>query len=120
MAAILLADDDASTVDLVRRALEGDGHTVTTAEDGNEALEAIKGASPPDLLVSDIHMPGLDGLALAELAVTVKPSLRILLMSGFSSELERAKSINATRLDILTKPFTLEQIRASVRALLAG
>ncbi len=64
-------------------------------------------------------MPGMDGLTLAERAVAAQPTLRILLMSGFSSELDRAKSIKAARLESLTKPFTLDQIRASVRALLA-
>lgn len=119
MPAILLADDDVATLDLVRRALESDGHKVVTTQDGTEALEAITGAAPPDLLISDINMPGLDGITLAEKAVAAHPKLRILLMSGFSAELDRAKSIKASRLDILTKPFTLDQMRASVKALLS-
>ena len=69
MARILLADDDATTRDMVKRALESDGHTVHATQDGSEALEWVKadGASL-DLLVSDVEMPLLDGVALAESA----------------------------------------------------
>ena len=67
MAQILLADDDRATRDLVRRALEADGHTVTVTQDGGEALEQVKeGGLKFDLLVSDVEMPMIDGVALAE------------------------------------------------------
>jgi two-component system cell cycle response regulator CpdR len=64
-------------------------------------------------------MPGIDGVRLAEQAVAAEPKLRILLMSGFPEELERAKTVKAVRLGVLTKPFTLEQVRGAVRELLA-
>lgn len=119
MARILLADDDKATRDLVKRALESDGHTVEITQDGSEALDKLKrGSGLIDVLVSDVHMPGMDGIGLAARATTASPNLRILLMSGFPEELERAKSLKATRVDVLTKPFTLEQVRAAVRALL--
>jgi CheY-like chemotaxis protein len=62
MARILLADDDAATRDLVKRALAIDGHAVTSTQDGTEALDAIT-ATPSgfDLLISDVQMPSLDG-----------------------------------------------------------
>lgn len=119
MAAILLADDDKATRDLVRRALEADGHAVTIAQDGNEALEHVQGGGQIDVLVSDVHMPCIDGIELAGKAIAVAPSLRVLLMSGFSEELERAKGLEPARLGLLLKPFTLEQMRAAVRDLLA-
>lgn len=119
MAHILLADDDKTTRDLVKRALESEGHTVEITQDGSEALERIKTcAATIDVLVSDIHMPGIDGIGVASGAIEVAPSLKILLMSGFPEELERAKTLKAARLGVLTKPFTLEQVRAAVRALL--
>jgi DNA-binding response OmpR family regulator len=119
MARILLADDDKATRDLVKRALELEGHSVDVTQDGGEALETLI-AQPGafDVLVSDVHMPGLDGIALAQRAVEAAPTLKVLLMSGFPEELERAKHIKAARLDVLSKPFTLEQVRAAVLAIL--
>ncbi len=120
MARILLADDDASMRDLVKRALEADGHAVDVTQDGLEALERLTGAGGnADVLVTDVNMPGLDGISLAQRAIIIKPALRILLMSGFTEELERAKSIKAVRLGVLPKPFTLEQIRGALKALIA-
>lgn len=119
MARILLADDDKTTRDLVKRALEAEGHTVEVTQDGTEALERLKvGAGSIDVLVSDVHMPGMDGIGVATGAIEAVPGLKILLMSGFPEELERAKSLKAARLGVLTKPFTLDQVRAAVRSLL--
>ncbi len=120
MAHILLADDDASTRDLVKRALEADGHAVELTQDGNEALDKLNAAPDAvDVLVSDVHMPGLDGIELARRAIDAAPRLKLLLMSGFAEELERAKALASPRLSVIIKPFTLEQIRSAVRALLA-
>lgn len=121
MARILLADDDAATRDLVKRALEGDGHTVQVTQDGGEALERVKGtgAQPFDLLVSDVEMPLLDGIKLAERASSLHPGLRVLLMSGFAEQLERAKTLKGPNVAVISKPFALDQVRTIVRKLLA-
>lgn len=118
MARILLADDDKATRELVKRALEAEGHAVEVTQDGSEALDKVKSGAAIDVLVSDVHMPGIDGIDLAGQAVAVRPGLKVLFMSGFPEELERAKAVGATRLGVLTKPFTLEQVRAAVRALI--
>jgi two-component system, cell cycle response regulator CpdR len=118
MARILLADDDAATRDLVKRALEGDGHTVQVTQDGGEALESVTGAQKFDLLVSDVEMPLLDGVKLAERAFALQPGLRVLLMSGFAEQLERAKTLKGANVTVISKPFTLDQVRATVRKLL--
>ena len=118
MARILLADDDAATRDLVKRALVGQGHTVHVTQDGNEALEQIKeGGVPFDLLVSDVDMPLLDGLTLAERACSLQPNIRVLMMSGFSDQLDRAKALMGSKVSVISKPFSLDQIRESVRQL---
>jgi CheY-like chemotaxis protein len=120
MARILLADDDAATRDLVRRALATDGHSVTSTQDGSEALDKLQEAPTGyDLLITDVQMPGLDGIALAEQGLAGHSQLRILLMSGFADELGRADHLKAKISSVLTKPFTLEQIRAAVKAALA-
>jgi CheY-like chemotaxis protein len=117
MARILLADDDKGSLDLVRRALELDGHAVVTAEDGSEALGLLQPGGF-DLLVADVQMPGLDGIELARRAVDLLPSIRLVLMSGYSDVLEQARSLQAKGARLVTKPFAIDRIRAEVRAAL--
>ena len=97
MARILLADDDAATRDLVRRALEADGHKVTVTQDGSEALDRITGGEAFDVLVSDVNMPGLDGLSLAERAANALPGIGVLLMSGFAEQLDKERAAGKLR-----------------------
>ena len=120
MARILLADDDKATRDLVKRALEADGHEVELTQDGAEALERLAAAAATlDVLVSDVHMPGIDGIELARRTIERAPDLKLLLMSGFAEELERATALPTDNIAVIIKPFTLEQIRQAVRDLLA-
>jgi DNA-binding response OmpR family regulator len=120
MAHILLADDDEAARNLVKRALEAEGHSVDVTHDGSEALEKLRTRpGGVDVLVSDVQMPGLDGILLAGQAIEVQPKLRVLLMSGFPEQLDRARTLKAERIGVLSKPFTLEQVRSAVRALLA-
>lgn len=119
MARILLADDDEATRDLVKRALEAEGHDVELTQDGAEALERLAALSPNlDVLISDVHMPGMNGIELAKRAIENTPSLKLILMSGFAEELERARTLPTDKLAVLTKPFTLYQIRQAVRDVL--
>ena len=119
MARILLADDDAAMRDLVRRALEADGHSVHVTQDGSEALECVEGAGAQkfDVLVTDVEMPLLDGVALAQRALK-QPNVRVLLMSGFAEQLERARTLKSGQVAVLSKPFSLEDMRSAVRKLL--
>lgn len=116
MAHVLLADDDAAMRDVAHRALVADGHKVAVAHDGQEALERATGASPPfDILVTDVQMPALDGISLAEQLLAIQPGLRIVLMSGLQSEIARADRLKSRTTLFLSKPFTLDQLRAVVR-----
>ena len=120
MANILLADDDAAVRDLVRRALVSEGHTVHVTQDGSEALDYLTAhTGKVDLLVTDVDMPQLDGLSLSREALKLKPGLIVVLMSGFSDQLDRAAALKAKRLVSISKPFTLEQIKQLVRLALA-
>lgn len=119
MARILLADDDGAVRDLVKRALIAEGHSVHVTQDGQEALDYItEHAASIDILVTDVDMPGLDGVSLAEKSLQLKSRLIIVLMSGFSEQLDRAKALKAQRLAVISKPFTLEQIKQTVRSVL--
>ncbi|HML28322.1 MAG TPA: response regulator [Hyphomicrobium sp.] len=120
MATILLADDDAAVRDLVRRALTSEGHAVHVTQDGLEALDMLgSSASEIDILISDVDMPQLDGISLAEKALALKPNIAVILMSGFSDQLERAARLRARKLLSISKPFTLDQIKQVVRTVLA-
>ena len=121
MARILIAEDEESIRNLVTRALRQDGHEVSTASDGAEALDLLtreKGAF--ELLLTDIRMPVMDGIALALAAARDYPELTILLMTGYADQRERAHGLDALIHDVLTKPFTLATMRSAVNgALLA-
>jgi len=112
---ILLTEDDDSVRTFVSRALELDGHKVDTACDGVEALERLTETNGAyDLLVSDVKMPIMDGIALAHETAGQWPGLPILLMTGFADQRERADDLSQVIRDVLTKPFTLQQIREAV------
>lgn len=121
MAHILLTEDDDSVRTFVRRALEIDGHTVTTAEDGGMALEILREQEGRfDLLVSDIMMPVMDGIALAMATARDYPDLTILLMTGYAEQRERAHGLDQLVHDVLSKPFSLAEIRRAVDQALAA
>ncbi|MDQ4059626.1 MAG: response regulator, partial [Pseudomonadota bacterium] len=108
MARILLAEDDEAVRGFVRRALELDGHEVVAATDGSEALEILQTEDGRfDLLLSDIRMPVLDGIALALAAARDFAALRILLMTGYAEQRERAHGLDAIIHDVVQKPFSL-------------
>jgi CheY-like chemotaxis protein len=121
MANILVVDDEAPIRDLMARVLTLDGHDVETACDGAEALETLTGrAGGFDLLLTDIRMPLMDGIALALAAKRDYPALTILMMTGYAEQRERARSLEAIVTDVLVKPFSLAQARASVAAALTA
>jgi two-component system, cell cycle response regulator CpdR len=117
MAKILLAEDDPSVGAFVARALTQQGHAVTRVGDGLAALAALA-ADPFDLLLTDIVMPELDGIALALKASKDYPAMKILLMTGYAAERQRAHNLEALAHRVIMKPFTLEEIQAAVAALL--
>jgi CheY-like chemotaxis protein len=119
MARILLADDDATVRDLVERVLVAGGHGVVVAQDGQEALALVEGGAAIDVLVTDVQMPGLDGISLAKRLRASRPALRVLLMSGYPEHLERGSQEIAGRIEVLTKPCSIEDIRRRLNALLA-
>jgi two-component system cell cycle response regulator CpdR len=119
MANILVVDDEAPIRDLMARVLTLDGHVVETASDGAEALETLTAREGGfDLLLTDIRMPLMDGIALALAAKRDYPALTILMMTGYAEQRERARSLEAIVTDVLVKPFSLAQARASVAAAL--
>ena len=124
MARILVAEDDTTVQTFVKRALTRAGHTVTSVDDGLQALEALegpdaRGGTDYDLLITDISMPGLDGIGLALKVTRDHPNLRIILMTAYTAEQQRAHNLDEIVFDVVLKPFTLEQICRQAEAALA-
>ena len=117
-ARILVAEDDSSVRTFVFKALSLRGHDVATVDDGVQALEALK-KEAYQLLVTDIVMPGLDGIALALRVGRDYPDLPILLMTGYSAERQRAHNLDRLAIRFILKPFTLQQICDAVEETLS-
>lgn len=119
MARILVAEDDGSVREFVTRALTHRGHRVTAVNDGTEALAAFAGERY-ELLLTDIVMPAMDGIALALKVSKDHPETRILMMTGYATEKQRAHNLDVLIHDVVTKPFSLDQICDAVDAALQG
>ncbi len=121
MARILIAEDEEALRGFIARALMQDGHAVTTANDGAEALDLLaRQRGTFELLLTDIRMPVMDGIALALAAARDHPKVTILLMTGFADQRERAHGLDALIHDVITKPFSLGTIREAVNEALAA
>ena len=121
MARILIAEDDENVRQFVARALAHAGHEVTEAEDGGLAAEILQEKEGAfDLLLSDIKMPVMDGIALALNVAAAWPELTIVLMTGFADQRERAHGLEALIYDVIPKPFTLQALMEKVSDALEG
>jgi CheY-like chemotaxis protein len=121
MARILIAEDEEALRALCARGLTTDGHEVVSACDGSEALEMLtREQGRFDLLLTDVRMPIMDGIALALSTARDFPKLTILMMTGYADQRERAHNLEALIHDVITKPFTLTTLRTAVNGALAA
>ena len=121
MARIVIAEDEEALRGFVARALALDGHDVTAAADGAEALDIIvRHEGRFDLLLADIRMPVMDGIALALATARDYPAITILLMTGYADQRGRAHGLDALIHDVISKPFSLAQIRDAVNRALCS
>lgn len=119
MAKILITEDENALRIFVARALRLDGHETHEAGDGAEGLEKLA-QDNFDLLLSDIRMPVMDGIELAHQAAERYPAMKILLMTGYAEQRERADDLASKIVDVVQKPFALPDIRRAVARALAG
>ena len=121
MARILIAEDEEALRALTARALTDSGHEVVTAVDGADALDILtREGGRFDLLLTDIRMPLMDGIALALATARDYPAIIILLMTAYADQRERASNLDALIHDVILKPFTLAEIKAAVSDALAA
>ena len=119
MAHILLAEDDESLRKFLAAALVRAGHAVTDFGDCGDAYECLKGFTF-DLLLTDIVMPGMDGIELAKRAVEINGGLKIMFITGFAAVALHPASEAPKQAKVLSKPFHLREIVAEVDRMLAA
>lgn len=116
---VLLVEDSDVVRVVVANMLEGGGLTVLQASGGEEALAlARRGDVPIDLLLTDIVMPGMSGVELADRLARERPDVRILFMTGYAEEVVVNEGILGKRRECIGKPFSQEQITKRVRNIL--
>jgi two-component system response regulator MprA len=115
-ARILVVDDDAGVGAALRRALAAEGHEVEVVADGPAALAAAA-ARQPDLVVLDVMLPGLDGIAVCR-RLRERGAVPILMLTALGAPGERVRGLDSGADDYLVKPFAYEELLARVRALL--
>jgi excisionase family DNA binding protein len=114
---VLVVDDDAAVRELLAKALTGAGYQVEVAVDGPSALVKL-GEKAYDLMITDLKMPGLDGLSVIREARRTCPSLPVIVITGYSSEATAIEAIDLGVAGYLTKPFRVPRIlAAAARAL---
>ena len=119
MTRILLAEDDDSLRGFLARALERAGYEVTACADGEEALEKLD-RTWDLLLLTDIVMPGVDGIEVARQAAQRQPNLRIMFITGFAAVALTAKEQAPAGSKVLSKPVHLREIVAEVERMCAA
>lgn len=113
---ILIVDDDPQILSVLRRGLAFEGYTVDRAENGEKAL-AIARQTPPDLVIVDIMMPGLDGIEVTK-RLRQGGDVPVLMLTAKGTVPDRVQGLDAGADDYLVKPFALDELLARVRALL--
>ena len=116
VAQILVVDDDPEVQQLLDYVLRREGHTVTLAPSGEEALRAVQ-KSAPDLVILDVMLPGIDGFTVCERLRLVR-SMPVLMLTGLVEEQDKIRGLDTGADDYLTKPFSPGELLARVRALI--
>jgi two-component system cell cycle response regulator CpdR len=119
MARILLAEDDDSLRTFLAGALNRAGHFVADFPDGDQALEALEGMAF-DLLLTDIVMPGVDGVELARKAAELDPAMKIVFITGFAAVALNPANQAPVKAKVLSKPFHLRELVAEVEKVMAA
>lgn len=114
---ILLVEDDESILFGLQDILEGEGYQISTASNGIDGLK-LATEKPIDLLVLDIMLPGMNGLEICKKIKEEKLSLPIIMLTAKSSELDKISGLDYGADDYITKPFSLSELLARIRAIL--
>ena len=112
---MLIVEDEIALRKLVRRVLEGDDRRVLDAADGREALAVLEREDGAvDLMITDVVMPGMNGPELVERVSVRWPQLRVIYSSGYTDSRLAGRGFDEARVDLLRKPYTIEELRTRV------
>lgn len=114
---ILIVDDDARVTKALRRTLAYEGYHVTTTLNGKHALTMVR-TQPPDLVILDLMLPGIDGLEVCRRLRVEDASIAVLMLTARDAVADRVAGLETGADDYLVKPFALEELLARVKALL--
>ena len=116
---VLAVDDSAAVLEAIRAILEAQVYTILTGTSGQDALRICEGhGGPIHLMLTDVHMPNMDGPTLAERVTLLRPEIRVVYMSGYSESTIRRRL--APDAHVLQKPFTPDELTRIVRDVLRG
>jgi len=116
-ASILVVDDEPQIARVLKTTLASHGYSIRTARDGDEAVQLMKDW-PPDLLITDLRMPNMDGLALCRHVRRGNSAMPIIVLSVRGEERTKVEALDAGADDYVTKPFSVNELLARVRAAL--
>ncbi|MCX7514387.1 response regulator [Frateuria hangzhouensis] len=114
---ILLVEDEAFLRELVMEGLQDAGFNVVEASDGNTGVQALQSDLRIDVLLSDIKLPDIDGYQVAEAARTLRPGMKVILMTGYAPS-PLPPALQSVVYRVLQKPFSLETLPGMVTAAL--
>ena len=115
---ILVVDDEANIVSSLKEILSDEGYNVSGAQDGLNALDMIH-SDPPDLLLLDVWVPGMDGIEVLKTVKTYHPEIEVLVMSGHGTIDTAVKATKLGAFDFIEKPFSMDSLIQSVKNALA-
>lgn len=116
---VLVVEDEPMLRQVVAMTLKVEGFSVIEAGDGREGLEVLKSDKAIDLMLTDVRMPGMNGYELAEASLAIRPSMPVMLMTGFTND-EMPEKIRQASFPMLQKPFNFANLAPSVREAIAA
>ena len=119
MANILIVDDDPNILISTRSLLESVGHACVTAGNGQEALERVR-QNGPDLIITDMRLPDMNGLSLVRELKKVEPALPVILITAYASSESAVESVKRGVFEYLVKPFQADELLATIKRALGA
>jgi two-component system nitrogen regulation response regulator NtrX len=114
---ILVVDDETNIANSLKEILSDEGYDVSVTEDGLNALDMIQ-SDPPDLLLLDVWLPGMDGIEVLKTVKTYHPEIEVLVMSGHGTIDTAVKATKLGAFDFIEKPFSMDSLTQSVKSAL--
>jgi CheY-like chemotaxis protein len=118
---VLVVDDEPDVLRLIQSILTEEGYKIIVAHNAESAIRTFEQLSPPpDLLLTDVVMPGMSGPMLVDHLLGLQPDLKVLFMSGFDDRQVVQRYVVEKGFHLIAKPFTVKKLRATIDATIAG